>query len=135
MQPESTELPQESSHLPNPSDPVNNSQYGLHTDQLPAAGLPASPLGGNAISAGSSETRPPYNALLPDQLSRLSLDKKSETRPKPSFQRISEYENALSPSPPRKPNHGPIFTVVKKPGNALSGPQLENFPNGNYPFM
>lgn len=135
MQPESTELPQETSISTNPSDPVNNSQHGFHSDQLPATGLHVSSLEGNATSGGSSETRSPSDAALQDKLSQLRLDEKSETRPKPSFQRISEYENALSPSPPRKPNHGPTFTVVRKSGNAFTGPQLEHFPNGNCPFV
>jgi hypothetical protein len=135
MQPEPTELPEESPNSLNPSDLVNTSQYGLLTDHLPAAGLRKSPLEGNPTPGGSSAARSLSDAALPGNLSRLSSDDNHGSRPKPSFQRISEYENALSPSPPKRRNNGPGFTVIKKPGNALHGPQLENFPNGNNPYF
>jgi hypothetical protein len=136
MQPEPTEHPQESLNSPNPSNLVNSSQYGLSTNQLPAAELRGSPLEGYAAPGGLFAAGSPSEvAPLHDQLSGLSLDDKSRARPKPSFQRISEYENALSPLPPRKLNQGPGFTVVKKSGNNLHGPQLENFPNGNNPVL
>ncbi len=65
------------------------------------------------------------------QLRRLRLDEGIESKPKASFQRISEYENALSPSPPRKQNEGPGFKVVKHKGkNTLEGTEFDKFPNG-----
>ena len=133
MQPEPTELLEQSPNSPNPSDLVNASQYGLPTDHLPAAGLRVSSPEGDAAPGASSAARSLGDAALPGNLSRLSLDDNNGSRPKPSFQRISEYENALSPSPPKRRNNGPGFTVIKKPGNALHGPQLEDFPNGNNP--
>jgi hypothetical protein len=133
MQSESTELPQNTSNPSNSPDLANASQYGLPTNQLPAEGPRGASPDGNTASAGSSAVRSAGDAELHRQFRRLSLDDSSETRPRPSFQRISEYESALSPSPPRKPKEGPGFTVVRKQGSTLSGPQLENFPNGNYP--
>jgi hypothetical protein len=101
MQPEPTELPQESHNSPNPSNLVNSSQYGLPTNQLPAAELRGSPLEGYAAPGCLFAAGSPSEVALHDQLSGLSLDDNSRARSKPSFQRISEYENALSPSPPR----------------------------------
>lgn len=135
MQPDPTELSEASTNSLEPSDLTNASQYGLPTDHLPATGLPLLPLEGGAAPGGSSTARSPSDAVLPSDLARLSLDDNSGSRPKPSFQRISEYENALAPSPPKRRNHGPAFTVVRKPGSASHGPQLENFPNGNNPFF
>lgn len=133
MQSESTELPQNTSNQTNSPDLANASQYGLPANHLPAEGPRGASPGGNTAPAGSSAVRSAGDAELHRQFRRLSLDDSSETRPRPSFQRISEYENALSPSPPKKPKQGPSFTVVKKQGSTLSGPQLETFPNGNYP--
>ena len=130
MQPDLTELPQESINSTNTSDLAPTSQYGLHLDQLPASWLRTSPPERNETPGGSSPGLSPLDSITRGQLSRLSLDENTGTRAKPSFQRISEYEKALLPSPPRKPNQGPGFTVVKKSGNSLNGPQLEYFPNG-----
>ncbi|KAH8651562.1 putative F-box/WD repeat-containing protein pof10 [Tricladium varicosporioides] len=63
-----------------------------------------------------------------EQLRGLSLNE-SQSRPKASFQRISEYENALCPSPTRKQSEGPGFKVVKRKGMRLDAPQLDKFPN------
>ncbi|KLU82676.1 F-box and WD domain-containing protein [Magnaporthiopsis poae ATCC 64411] len=41
-------------------------------------------------------------------------------------QRISEYENALTPTAPK---HPPGFNVVKRPGSPSKGTQLTDFPN------
>lgn len=68
---------------------------------------------------------------MDEALRGLNLDTNLENRPRPSYQRIAEYENALAPSPPKKQPEGPGFKVVKKKGSTgEEGPQLENFPNG-----
>jgi hypothetical protein len=139
MQPEPTELSTPAPTLNNSSERVDASQYGFLANQLPSADARVSPLDERAASAGpgaapdESGTRSPGRAELQEQLGRLNLDDSNETRPKPSFQLISEYENALLPSTPRKHNEGPGFKVVKKQSSTLDGPQLENFPNGNFP--
>jgi hypothetical protein len=135
MRPEPIELPKETSTASNPPDLVTSSQYGFHADSLHTADPYGHFTYGSTASAGSSTSQSPSEAELQGQLRRLISDPGSETRSYPSFHRISEYENASSPSLTRKPNHGPGFTVVRKPGSALSGPQLENFPNGNYPCL
>ena len=131
MLPEPTEISKITTNISNPSDLVNTSQYGFPANQLPTADHRGASLDEDAASASSPGDQSPSDAELRGQLSRLSLEDSGETRPKPSFQRISEYESAFSPSPPKKHNGGPGFKVVKKAGNSLDGPQLENFPNGN----
>ncbi len=136
MQPE----PNESSpriHPPTiPVTPSNASQYGFHPQQLPSADLRNvseenavepewSSDAGNATELPSIESSP-----VRQQLGRLNLYDRTENRPKPSYQRIAEYENALAPSPLRKEDEGPAFKVIKKKGSRLDGPQLDNFPNG-----
>lgn len=125
MQPESTES---SSYTLNQStpEPSTVSQYGFSPEQL----HPAIDRGSVTESADSGDDDEHDDAALQEQLRGLSVsDKKS--KPKPSFSRISEYENALSPSPPREQNEGPGFKVIKKKGNRLDGVQLDHFPNGS----
>jgi hypothetical protein len=140
MQPEAIDLSRHAPNSTNCSERANTSQYGFHANQLHCAGLCVCCSDESAAHAGSRvpdgvEPRAAEDGELQEQLGRLNLDNSNETkgtRPKPSFQRISEYENALLPSP-RKQNEGPRFTIIKKQSNTLHGPQLENFPNGNYP--
>lgn len=128
----------ESSHIPNPantSEPSNASQYGFHTDQLRSAEA-HDPFTGQqhdspaSIDAGDVATSRLDDVFLSERLQGLNVNDGLENRPKPSFQRISEYENALSPSPPRRQNEGPAFKVIKKKGGKNDGPKLDEFPNG-----
>lgn len=124
MQPEPIES---STPILNPSDasrPANASQHGIRPEELRSADE-RDPREGS-ISADAS---PGADARL-QELQRLSLNEETGTRPKPSFQRISEYENALSPSPPRKQNEGPAFKVIKNKSEKTDGTQLDAFPNG-----
>lgn len=141
MQPEPIETSTPLSNNINTSETNLNSQYGFHEhEELQSAdlhlrGSPVEDNGGIAASnpASSGTASPPANGpRLQEELARLSLGGTSgeNNRPKPSFQRISEYENALSPSPPRKQSEGPGFKVIKKKGRRLDGPQLDQFPNG-----
>jgi hypothetical protein len=136
MQPEPNESSPRIQPPAIPGTPSNASQYGFHPQQLPSADL-YNPSGDNAVEsewssdAGnaaelSSVDSPPVH----QQLDRLNLYDRTNNRPKPSYQRIAEYENALAPSSPRKENEGPAFKVIKKKGNRLDGLQLDNFPNG-----
>ena len=135
MQPEPFEISTHVTIPANASEPINASQYGIRPEELHSTGV-CDPLHEMHLSAESSS---PANAIEPSssrgarlhkELRRLSLGERNDTRPKPSYQRISEYENALSPSPPRKQTEGPGFKIVKKKANRLDGPQLDEFPNG-----
>lgn len=137
MQPEPIEPSTQLSPQTNASTPLHTSHHGF----LPAPLHPAdqrnpleedrseSPASNYQPDAADSESR--EDAVLPTQLRRLRLDQGIENKPKASFQRISEYENALSPSPPRKQSEGPGFKVIKHKGkNTLDGTEFERFPNG-----
>jgi len=114
--------------------PTNASQYGIFHDEHSAE--VRNSLHETRISAESSpspdavDSQPSRDVRLRDELRRLSIGDRKDTRPKPSFQRISEYENALTSSPTRKQSEGPGFKIIKKKGNRLDAPQLDEFPNG-----
>jgi hypothetical protein len=114
------------------SVPTTSSEHGILANELQSADLHdsvnVSERSGRADEGGDAS--PVDTEGAQDQLRRLNLGESNEERPKPSFQRISEYENALSPSPPRKASEGPGFKVVKKKGGRPDGPQLDQFPNG-----
>jgi hypothetical protein len=134
MQPEPIEASTQLQPQNNPSEPSNPSHHGF----LPAHLHPADPLEedrvelpGSGHPADAAESRAIQVAGLPTQLHRLRLNQGVENKPKASFQRISEYENALSPSPPRKQSEGPGFKIIKHKGkNTLDGTEFEKFPNG-----
>ncbi|PBP25596.1 putative F-box and WD domain-containing protein [Diplocarpon rosae] len=119
MQPESTEP---STHIPtlDASDSSPDPQHGIHARSQPSAVLRGlhHGLAGSTGSGGEDL-----------ELRRLNMQEPDENRPKASFQLISKYENALSPSPASQPTEGPGFKVTKKKGNRVDGPLLENFPN------
>jgi len=137
MQPEPTEASTPLQPQTNASEPSDASHHGFLPAHLHPADLrnpleedrvesPGSHRGSDRAESDSRE-----NTSLPAQLRRLRLDEGIESKPKASFQRISEYENALSPSPPRKQNEGPGFKVVKHKGkNTLEGTEFDKFPNG-----
>ncbi len=126
MQPEPIE-PSTHTQNTNASETSTTPQYGFHPLPHP------SPVLGDSLEHHHSESESPNDTVedagLRSRLRGLNIGEIYE-RPKPSFQLISEYENALSPSPPRKQSEGPGFKIVKKKGNRLDGPQLQNFPNG-----
>ncbi|CAL3962959.1 unnamed protein product [Diplocarpon coronariae] len=119
MQPELTEP---SIHLLtlDTSDSSHAPQHGFlaHPQLSPVLGGLPDGLAGPSSSGGEDP-----------ELRRLNLQEPDGNRPKASFQLISEYENALSSLPARKPSEGPGFKVTKKKGNRADGPLLENFPN------
>jgi hypothetical protein len=136
MQPEPNESSPRIQPPTIPATPSNASQYGFHLQQLPSADL-RDPFEENAVEfewssdAGNAAELPSVESSpVHQQLGRLNLYDRTENRSKPSYQQIAEYENALAPSPLRKENEGPAFKVIKKKGNRLDGPQLDNFPNG-----
>ncbi|KAH8787722.1 putative F-box/WD repeat-containing protein pof10 [Hyaloscypha finlandica] len=136
MQPEPTEASTDVHPQINASELSNASHHGF----LPAHLHPAdirdpleeerveSPDPGPPADVAESGSR--EDTSLPAEFRRLRLDQGVENKPKASFQRISEYENALSPSPPRKQSEGPGFKVIKHKGkNAFDGTEFEKFPN------
>ncbi|KAF5577547.1 f-box wd-repeat pof10, partial [Fusarium pseudocircinatum] len=64
--------------------------------------------------------------LLDEELRRLSLGHRSTLRPSAPGQRISEYENAMTPPTPKKALG---FKVIKRSETPSDGVQLEDFPN------
>jgi hypothetical protein len=64
---------------------------------------------------------------LEERLYRLSLGSRTGDHHATPGQRVSDYENALTP-PTIK--HAMGFKVIKRPGPRLDGTQLEEFPNG-----
>jgi hypothetical protein len=65
--------------------------------------------------------------LLDEELRRLSLEHHSAVQPSAPGQRISEYENAMTPPTPKKVLG---FKVIKRSESPSGGVQLEDFPNG-----
>jgi hypothetical protein len=121
----------------NVADIFDTSQHGFASSSLLSGDLHGrldeerSLSGDSSSISDGSEPRSPGRPE--EQLSRLNLREGSQTRSKPSYQRISEYEKALSPSPPKKQNDGPGFVVTKK-GGRLDGLPLDKFPNGKTIF-
>lgn len=128
MQPEPTELPT-STPLSHASESSFAPQYGIQPVSEPSA-VPGD-LRDGLVEPASSGVQD--DADLPEQLRRLNVHEQGEKRPKASFQRIAEYENALSPSPARK-REGPAFKIVKQKGNKAGTISFETFPNGLYGF-
>ncbi|ESZ95910.1 hypothetical protein SBOR_3723 [Sclerotinia borealis F-4128] len=121
----------------NPSDLSNSSNHGTHSPHLQSGELASlchrldSSTASSTPSTGSAGAgwQSPLGGVE-ESLLGLNLEPNFENRPRPSYQRIAEYENALALSPPRKQPEGPGFKVVKKKGSMSDeGPQLENFPN------
>lgn len=124
--PESSSTPQYGIHpLPQPPAVLHDSRE-QHVDDETAAGEQ------HADAVVESAALEEEHGLQ-EQVRGLNIQNADENRPRPSFQLISEYENALSPSPARKSSEGLGFKVVKKKGHRLDGPKLENFPNGTVP--
>ncbi|CAG8977974.1 hypothetical protein HYALB_00001855 [Hymenoscyphus albidus] len=133
MQSEPIEISPISTNV-NTSATSNTSQYGILPQDLHLADQPVPR---DEERSGSSTSRSPSqggasstaDAIVQAEFRRLNLSDKSTDRPKPSYEQISEYENALSHSPARKDSDGPAFKVVVKKGNSIDGPQLNEFPN------
>lgn len=130
MQPELNATSQNVSTPNDASAPSNASQHGFLPNLPPSAELRNSLEDEQSWSSDAGNAASLESSPLQQRIGRLSLRESDENRPRPSFQQISEYENALAPSPRRKSSEGPAFKVIKKKLNRLDGPQLDNFPNG-----
>jgi len=135
MQSDPFTTPQIISNTSTPQEPSNISQYGLPLEQqLHSADQHGrervEQLTGFRHRASSPTSSSGDDIGLPEQLGRLNVGDRLSTKSKASFQRIADYENATSPSPPRVQSEGPGFTIVKRKGPSVHGPKLEEFPNG-----
>lgn len=127
-----SELPQ-SSHAPISSAP---SQHGsFHPDH---SGLYRVRSGSSSASARSVGDLGglPVDGIDTDQVDErllgLSLGGRSDTRSAAAGQRVSDYENALTPPTPRQALG---FKVIKRINPDSDGPQLSDFPNGMPVFL
>jgi hypothetical protein len=101
-----------------------NSQHGYHDHPDSATGPAASDAAAAADTvvshpveraASDATTEPSLPALIGRRTSPQRRLKSPDSPSPPAYNRIIEYENALSPSPKRK--QGPGFEVIRKPGN------------------
>ena len=114
-----------------------SSQYGSHHHD--PSGLPRPRPAGSFSSSGSARSVPEprrdsidgVNAdQLDEKLRGLSLGPYAGGGLLAPGQRISEYENALTPPTPKQALG---FKVIKRPDSQYDGPQIQDFPNGQYP--
>lgn len=128
-------------------EPLENTEHLIHRDNPYKASLSQhgplhhEPRGLLRVYSGDSGGTEPGSApalrrasshdvdtdLLDEELRRLSLGHRSIVRPSAPGQRISEYENAMTPP---TPNKALGFKVIKRSDNPSDGVQLEDFPNG-----
>ncbi|KAH8812268.1 hypothetical protein F5884DRAFT_672228 [Xylogone sp. PMI_703] len=108
------------------------SQYGFHYsptgsrdeyDFISEESSASSP----AHSVASDSRRSTSQNTAQGRPGRVNSSGRSPT--KPSFRRISEYENALAPISPRRTSEGLGFKVVQSKNSRADGPQLDKFPN------
>lgn len=126
MQPEPIEISSQLNLSTIPAD-FDTSQHGSYVPPLNSA-LQAHGQPGH-FSSHTSSPEPGTPGNLEAHARRLSVSGRS-TPAKASAQRISDYENALCPTPPKPEYEGPGFKVMKRKGHRLDGPQLDRFPNG-----
>jgi len=114
------------------SEEPNASQYGSQPDGLRPDERLSGRQGGTGASTSPADVSP-LSVSSDDSFEEFGA-RLSSTRAKThksTAQRIADYENALSPSPPRKYSEGPGLIVVKSKNSKQDGLQLNDFPNGN----
>ncbi|PCD43672.1 hypothetical protein AU210_002762 [Fusarium oxysporum f. sp. radicis-cucumerinum] len=127
-------------------EPLENTEHLIHRDNPYKTSLSQhgplhhDPRGLRRVYSGDSSGAEPGSALalrrpsghdvdadlLDEELRRLSLGHRSTVRPSAPGQRISEYENAMTPPTPKKALG---FKVIKRSETPSDGVQLEEFPN------
>ncbi|KAM5348310.1 hypothetical protein ACJ41O_008134 [Fusarium nematophilum] len=130
MQQEPPENPEPLTHQDNPF-PNPRSQHGpLHRDP---SGLSRARSGDSSVpeQRSASASQRDYGQdvdadLLDEELRRLSLGARPGGRPPAAGQRISEYENAMTPPTPKKALG---FKVIRRSDRPSDGAQLTDFPN------
>lgn len=132
MQHESTERSEQNTTSNNPSTSSSPNQYG--SVQYEANGLYRVHSGGSSSVSSQSTRRDSDDGIDADQLDErlrgLSLRAIKALRHPAPGQRISDYENALTPPTPRQALG---FKVIKRSGgDAGDGVQLADIPNGQF---
>lgn len=131
MQQEPLEIAEPLIHRDNPFKTISTQHGPLHHD----------PSGLHRVCSGDSSGADPGSVpalrrdsghdvdadLLDEELRRLSFEHHSAVQPSAPGQRISEYENAMTPPTPKKALG---FKVIKRSESPPGGVQLEDFPNG-----
>jgi hypothetical protein len=138
MQPDPSEISTQFSEPSTLHRPVTTSQHGFQSLALQPSSSSYERRGDLAESS-SLAANATNNVLGSDKhtdapLGRLNEFENHSRHPKAKVQRISEHENASTQAALTEQTDGPRFKVVKKDCNTLSGPQLENFPNGTSIF-
>ncbi|KAI6748607.1 hypothetical protein HG530_015380 [Fusarium avenaceum] len=130
MQQEPLEIAEPLIHRDNPFKTISTQHGPLHHD----------PSGLHRVCSGDSSGADPGSVpalrrdsghdvdadLLDEELRRLSFEHHSAVQPSAPGQRISEYENAMTPPTPKKALG---FKVIKRSESPPGGVQLEDFPN------
>lgn len=123
-----------------PQSPTATSQDGFpqqeqgglfagHADLQPDDRVQHSADSSDRASSPTSPTT--VGPAIAEQLGRLRLRDHVDRPAKPKFYQISDYENASTPSPPRKQSEGPGFKVVRRKDHATPPALLlQDFPNG-----
>ena len=128
---ECSEQHPQSSNLP---EPFLSSQDGSHHHD------PSGPPRARSAGSSSASPRSAVDHLRRDSLQGVNADQLDEKlrglslgprpggcRPPAPGQRISEYENALTPPTPKQALG---FKVIKRRDSHYDGPQIEHFPTG-----
>ncbi|KAF5666056.1 f-box WD-repeat protein [Fusarium heterosporum] len=122
------------------TEPLIHRDNPLETQSTQHGSLRNDPSGLRRVYSGDSGGAEPGSApalrrdsghdvdadLLQEELRRLSLEHHSIVQPLAPGQRISEYENAMTPPTPKKALG---FKVIKRSESPSGGAQLEDFPN------
>lgn len=139
MQPELNDLSPVNTNLTTPQTPPTSSQHGSPLDRpdLRSTDQQSLPIDerveGTDTTSESDRSPTDQRGGFPSltrQLEGLNVADGSTATAKPKYYQISDYENASSPSPPRKNSDGPAFKVIKRKGHNVASVQLDEFPNG-----
>lgn len=135
MQQECPEVFQKLQGPNTPLSPPTSLQYGLQDltqgssapFQLQQCSRSVSPQPTAVTGRGSPGAS--LDSITADQLDQKLRGLNVEDGPSTPGRRISEYENALTPSTPRQALG---FKVIKRASPSSDGPQLADFPNGSW---
>ncbi|KAF7547600.1 hypothetical protein G7046_g8958 [Stylonectria norvegica] len=130
MQQESPEISQHFNHTDTSSSTSSHQHGDLHHDPSGLHRVRSGDSSSSSTRSISANRRGSLEGVNADQLDEklrgLSLGPRSGGRAPAPGQRISEYENALTPPTPRQALG---FKVIKRSDSRSDGPQLADFPN------
>lgn len=132
MQQELIESPQQRAQLNSLENPHLASQHGLHyhdaNELLRLHSEGHSSASNRSVPAESGDASTGFSAnQLDEKLLGLSLSAQPKETAQNPGQRISDYENALTPTSRQALG----FKVIKRSEPRTDGVQLEDFPNGS----